>query len=208
MIRTLINNWWLLLLRGAFALAFAVFIFFFEPLFRSAFLRPVAYTGVAVAFGVLAMVTGIITVFAALTNQTHWRDLSTLLAEGLTITSGGLVIILVPSITIAEVILIIAATALVVGILEIMTGTHVRRHVKDEWFLIAAGLVAVVFSIFLFVDRGQSISTLLDWIALFSAANGLAMVALALRLHALRHSIHELCSLVPSLQNRKRVGSA
>ena len=207
MIRTLINNWWLLLLRGAFAIAFAVFIFFFEPLFPSLFLRPMAYTAVAVMFGVLALVTGVITVFAALRNQAHWRDLSMLLAEGLTITSGGLVVILLPSITISEVILIVAATALAVGIFEIVTGTHVRRHVKDEWLLIAGGLAAMSFSIFLFFDHSQTISTLLNSIGLFSAANGIAMVAFAFRLHALRHSINELAS-EQLLQRQQKAGSS
>ncbi len=194
MIRALIENWWLLLLRGVFALAFAVFIFFFQPLFPSIFFKPMAYTAVAVIFGVLALATGLITIFAALKNPDHRHHLWALLAEGLAITAGGLVVILVPAVTVVEVIQIIAATALVVGLFQIVTATHVRRHVKDEWFLIAGGIISLGFSAFLFMDQSRDTASLLDWIAVYAAASGMAMVGLARRLHGLRHQIHELSS--------------
>lgn len=194
MIRALITNWWLLLLRGVFALAFAVFLFFLQPLFPSLLLKPMAYTAVGVIFGLLAVVTGIVTIFAAVKGSTHHRDLWMLLVDGVAITAGGLAVILIPAITVLEVIQIIAATALVMGIFEVIAGTHLRRHVKDEWFLIAGGLISVLFSVFLFSDTSREIASLLNWIAIYAAANGLAMLGLARRLHGLRHTIHELSS--------------
>jgi uncharacterized membrane protein HdeD (DUF308 family) len=194
MIRALITNWWLLLLRGLFALAFAVLIALLQPLFPSLLLEPMASTAVAEIFGLLAVVTGIFTIFAALKGATHHRDLWMLLLDGVAVTAGGLAVILIPAVSVVEVIKIIAATALAVGILEVIAGTHVRRHMKDEWFLIAGGLISMVFSVFLFLNTSREIAWLLNWIAIYAAANGLAMLGLARRLHALRHTIHELSS--------------
>ena len=194
MIRALIQNWWLLLVRGAFALAFAAIVLFFKPLLPSLLLRPVAYTAIAVIFAVLAIVTGLITVIAAIRMRPHWRELRMLLADGLAITAGGVVVMLVPAITVAHVILIVAATALLAGMLEIVIGTHVRRHVNDEWFLITGGVVAVAFSLAIVMKQQAEIPVLLDWIAVFAAANGVAMIGFSYRLHRLRDSIHTLSS--------------
>lgn len=194
MIRALITNWWLLLLRGLFALAFALFIVVLQPLFPSLLLKPMAYTAVAESFGLLAIVTGIFTVFAAVKGATHHRELWMLLLEGVAVTAGGLVVILIPAVSVLEVIQIIAAIALVVGILEVIAGTHLRRHVKDEWLLIAGGLISVVFALLLFLNTWREVASLLNWIAIYAAANGLAMLGLARRLYGLRHTIHEISS--------------
>lgn len=207
MIRALINNWWLVLLRGVFALVFATFIVFLQPIFPSLLLQPMAYTAVAELFGLLAVVIGIITIFAAARGSTHRRDLWMLLADGVAITAGGLAVILVPSITVLHVIQIIAAAALVIGVIETLAGTHLRRHVRDEWFLIAGGVTSLLFSAFLFVSSSVEIPSLLNWIAVYAAANGLAMAGLAHRLHGLRHSIHEFSSPEHLSQQEKKAGA-
>lgn len=194
MIRALITNWWLLLLRGLFAIAFAVFIVALQPLFPSLLLKPMAYTALAEIFGLLAVVTGIFTMFAAVRGAAHHRDLWMLLLDGAAVTAGGLTVILIPAVSVLQVIQIIAVAALIIGIFEVIAGTHLRRHLKDEWFLIAGGITSVLFSVFLFSDMSREIASLLNWIAIYAAANGLAMVGLAQRLHGLRHTIHELSS--------------
>lgn len=194
MIRALITNWWLLLLRGIFALAFALFIIGLQPLFPSLLLKPMAYTAVAEIFGLLAVITGIFTIFAAMKGATHHRELRMLLLDGVAVTLGGLAVILIPAVSVLEVIQIIASTALVVGIFELIAGTHLRRHVKDEWFLFTGGLTSLLFSIFLFSNSSREIASVLSWIAVYAAANGLAMLGLAHRLYALRHTIRELSS--------------
>lgn len=192
MIRALITNWWLLLLRGIFALTFALFIVGLQPFFPSLLFKPMAYTAVAEIFGLLAILTGICTIFAAVKGSTHHRDLWMLLLDGVAVTAGGLAVILIPAVSVLEVVQIIAATAFVLGIFEVIAGTHLRRHVKDEWFLFAGGLSSVLFSVLLFLNTSREIGSLLNWIAIYATANGLAMLGLAQRLHSLRHTIHEL----------------
>lgn len=208
MIRALIENWWLLLLRGGFALAFALLIFLLQPLFPSVFLRIMAYTAVAVIFGLLAVATGIITCFAALRDAAHRRHLWMLLTEGLAITAGGVTVILLRGVTAFEVIRIIAVASLVFAAFQFVTAAHVRRHVKDEWFLIAGGMCSLGFSLFLLLDAERELSSVLNWIAVYAAANGLAMVGLAQRLYRLRRSIHELSSPEHLKKAKKAAGAA
>lgn len=65
MIRMLIKNWWLLLLRGILAVAFAILIFVFLPFVPAPLLRELAFAGLVMIFALFAIVTGAITIAAA-----------------------------------------------------------------------------------------------------------------------------------------------
>ncbi|HEX7285862.1 MAG TPA: DUF308 domain-containing protein [Candidatus Angelobacter sp.] len=192
MIRVMINNWWLLLLRGVFALVFAAFVFGFQPFFSTMLLAPWATAGVVVVFGLLTAVSGLITVAACLRRSQKKRDLWTLLAEGATMLGAGAVILFFPGLTFNAIVMVIACAALLLGLLEIAAGIHLRRHLADEWLLIAGGATSLAFSLYLFFAHSWQVPSLLNWIAAYAAANGLAMAGLALRLRGLRESVHHL----------------
>jgi uncharacterized membrane protein HdeD (DUF308 family) len=194
MVRVLINNWWLLLIRGGFAVAFAIFIFFFQPFIPTLFVQALAFTGLAMLFGLFAFVCGVTTMLAALRGAQRKRDLWMLLADGVAVTAGGLAVIVVPGLTLVEVIRIIAGTALVVGIFEIAGGVHLRRHLTDEWLLLAGGVASLGFFAYLMWSGVTEVRSILTWVGVYSLANGAAMAGLAFRLRSLRHSIHALAS--------------
>jgi uncharacterized membrane protein HdeD (DUF308 family) len=205
MIRMLIRNWWLLLVRGIFAVFFALFIFFLLPFVPAALLRPLAFAGLVVIFSVFAIVTGIITIAAAVSGAGLGGSAWLLLADGIAVTIGGLVLLLSPVFTLFHVVQLIAATTLLVGMLELLAGFHLRRHVTDEWLLVSGGLISIAFAACLFLTRGGDVQSVLTWIAIYAVANGLAMAGLALRLRTLRHNVHALAG---SQQVKSRIGAA
>ncbi len=192
MLRLLIQNWWLLLVRGIFALAFAICIFVVLPFIPAPLLRELAFAGIAAIFALLAITTGVITIAAAVYRAEKGGSAWLLLADGIAVASGGLVILLSPALTLGHVILLIAATSLLAGTLETAAGFHVRRHVKDEWFLIACGLISILFAGWLPFQHTLSSQTVLSWISVYAAISGLAMSRFALRLRSLRNSVHAL----------------
>ncbi len=162
MIRLLIKNWWLLFLRGLLAIAFAIFIYAFLPFLPMPFLRQFALSGLTAIFSLFACGTGVLTILAAVRgvkpNDVSWP----LLAEGIGVTIGGLVILLLPGLTLIHVIRLIAAIALVLGILEVVAGVHLRRHVRDEWLLITGGIISLAFGAVLFADARRQHSSRAD----------------------------------------------
>lgn len=194
MIRILINNWWLLLLRGMCALAFAGFVIFVQPFFPTVILRPWASSSVVVIFALLAISMGVITVFASIRGAENDYHAWLMLAEGLSLTAVGLVVLLVPRLLLWEVIKIIGGSALLIGGLEIATGIHLRRHITDEWLLLLGGASSVFFGLYLLSEVTPDVSSVLKWIALYAFVNGAAIVVLAFRLRALRHSVHALAA--------------
>ena len=205
MIRMLIRNWWLLLVRGIFAVFFALFIFIFLPFVPPALLRPLAFAGLVVIFSVFAIMTGIITIAAAVRGAGQGGSAWLLLADGIAVTTGGLVLLLSPVFTLFHVVQLIAATTILVGVLELLAGFHLRRHLTDEWLLVSGGIISIAFAACLFLTRGGDIQSVLTWIAIYAMANGLAIVGLALRLRKLRHEVHALAGNEPV---KARTGAA
>lgn len=205
MIRMLIRNWWLLLVRGIFAVFFALFIFIFLPFVPPALLRPLAFAGLVVIFSVFAIMTGIITIAAAVRGAGQGGSAWLLLADGIAVTTGGLVLLLSPVFTLFHVVQLIAATTILVGVLELLAGFHLRRHLTDEWLLVSGGIISIAFAACLFLTRGGDIQSVLTWIAIYAMANGLAIVGLALRLRMLRHKVHALAGNEPV---KARTGAA
>ena len=200
MIRLLIKNWWLLFLRGVLAIAFAIFIYAFLPFLPVPFLRQFAFAGLA-AYLPCSLASLALSPWQPRCAERVRATLHGLmLADGIGVTIGGLVILLFPGLTLIHVIQFIAVTALVVGILEVVAGVHLRRHVTDEWLLIGGGIISIRLRRSLAPDACRDMQAALTWISLYALANGLAMIGLSLRLRSLRNSIHKLAELKPEAQ--------
>ena len=192
MIRLLIQNWWLLFLRGVLAIAFAIFIFVFLPFLPAPFLRQFAFAGLTAIFALFACATGVLTIAAAVRGAGQGGSSWLMLADGTAVTIGGLVILLSPRLTLIHVIQLIAIIALVVGVLEFVAGIHLRRHVTDEWLLITGGVISIAFAPCLLLANVETVQSALTWISIYAFASGVAVIGLALRLRSLRNSIHAL----------------
>jgi uncharacterized membrane protein HdeD (DUF308 family) len=208
MIRTLIRNWALVLFRGLFALVFAIFIFLFLPFVPAPLLRELAFAGLTVIFALFATATGIITIVAAVRGAGQGGSSWLLLADGIVVTTGGLVILFSPGLTLLHVIQLIGFTSLLVGALEVMAGIHLRRHLTDERLLLAGGIISIVFAFCLFLPRSMNVQAVLSWLSLYATANGLAMVGLAWRLRGLRESIHALAAMGQAAKAANQSGVA
>jgi len=192
MIRMLIKNWWLLFLRGILAIAFAIFIFAFMPFVPAPLLRQLAFAGLAAIFALFAFATGILTIVAAVRGAGQGGSAWLVLADGIAITAGGLIILFSSGLTLLLLVQLIGLTALVVGMLELLAGIHLRRHLTDEWLLITGGVPSIAFAACLLLTHVGTVHAALTWISIYALANGMALMGLALRLRSLKNSIHTL----------------
>jgi uncharacterized membrane protein HdeD (DUF308 family) len=197
MIRLMIQNWWLLFLRGVLAIAFAIFIFVFMPFLPAPFLRQFAFAGLGAIFALFALATGVLTIAAAVRGAGQGGSSWLMLADGIAVATGGLIILLAPGSTLVRLIHLIALIALVVGVLEFVAGIHLRRHVTDEWLLISGGVISIAFAPCLLLANVGTVQAALTWISIYAFASGVAIIGLALRLRSLRNSIHALAGTKP-----------
>jgi uncharacterized membrane protein HdeD (DUF308 family) len=192
MMRVLINNWWLLALRGVFALLFAIFAFSLQTAMGTWLLSAIALAGLVVLFGLLAMSAGICTIAASIRGAGHEKSLL-LLGDGIAIFIAGAIILLAPRLDLMWLVYGIAVWAIVVAILELLLARTLRRHIPDEWFLALAGAGSFCLgAYFLLVARTTEAISMLRWLGVYAGFSALTILGLAFRLHALRASVHEL----------------
>lgn len=176
MLHALADNWWLILLKGICAIVFG--------------LLALAWPGVTVMtlvllYGAFALVEGVLALAAAIRGDTpapRWW----LAAVGLIGIIAGALTFLWPGITALVLLFLIAAWAIATGIMEIVGAIRLRKEIDDEWLLIAAGALSVIFGVVLVVQPRVGAVALVTVIAAYAILYGILLSWFAFRLH--RHS--------------------
>jgi uncharacterized membrane protein HdeD (DUF308 family) len=172
---SIIRNWWLVALRGVVALIFGVLTIF----------RPgVTLAALILLFGAYAIVNGIFTVVVAIAHhrgEPHWVSL---LVSGVLSVALGIVAFVMPRLTALSLLYIIAAWAIVTGVSEVATAIRLRRVITGEWLLVIAGVLSVLFGVFLVLFPGAGALAVTLWIATYAVMLGILLIALAFRLRS------------------------
>jgi uncharacterized membrane protein HdeD (DUF308 family) len=174
----LARNWWLILLRGVFAVIFGVLTFIWPAgsLLTLVFL-----------YGAYAFVDGIFALAAAFTGggpaPRWWLAIVGVLGVG-----AGLATFIWPGMTALVLLLFIAGWAIAGGVMQIIGAIQLRKEIDNEWLLAASGVISVIFGVALAVQPGVGALALITVIGVFAIIYGVVLILLALRLrgHAVR----------------------
>jgi len=173
MARVLALNWWALALRGIVAVIFGLIAFFI----------PVATLyALTILFGAYALIDGIVSLVAAVRSARHGEHWWPLLLEGIAGVGAAIITMLWPLLTLVVLIYIIAAWAMITGILEIAAAIRLRRFIRGEWLLVLTGVASIVFGFLLFTAPGPGAIVIAWWIGAYVFVFGLLMLGLAFRL--------------------------
>jgi len=179
---TLTKNWWVLLLRGVLAILFAIFTF----------VNPgITLASLILVFGSFAFADGVLHVIAAFRSGSGawWA----LLLAGIFGMGAGLVMFSYPGLTALSLLYFIAFWSISTGVGEIIAAIRLRKEIEGEWLLAFAGLLSVIFGIFLVAAPGAGALALLMVIATYALVAGIVLILLAFKLRAfvnqrLRHA--------------------
>jgi uncharacterized membrane protein HdeD (DUF308 family) len=173
MLHALANNWWLVLLRGIAAIVFGVLAFVWPGL---------TLLTLVLFYGAYALIDGAFALITAFTGGAKPVPSWWLIVVGLAGIAAGLVTFLWPGVTALVLIIFIGAWAIMHGIFEIVGAIKLRKEIDNEWWLILAGAMSVVFGIVVLVAPGAGALGLIWAIGAYSVVFGILLVALALRL--------------------------
>jgi uncharacterized membrane protein HdeD (DUF308 family) len=171
------RNWWALALRGVAALLFAVLTFIWPG---------ISLLALVALFGAYALIDGIFAAVTAITRSDVGDRRWVLLLEGLAGIAAGIIAFVWPGMTALALLYIIAAWAIVTGVLEIAAAVRLRREIQGEWALGLAGFLSVLFGVALVLFPGAGALAVLWLIAAYAIVFGLLMLALGFRLRAHR----------------------
>jgi uncharacterized membrane protein HdeD (DUF308 family) len=126
--------------RGVAALAFGVLTLLWPGL---------TLTVLVILFGAYALVDGVTHLIAAFAGHRSGGDRTVLVLEGLLGVAAGLVTLVWPGITALALLFVIAAWAIVTGVLRIAAAVRLRGVAAHDWLLGVSGALSVVFGIVL-----------------------------------------------------------
>ena len=170
------EKWWMTALRGAVALVFGLTVFFW--------LDPGAAV-LAVAFGVFALVDGLVLGAVAVVGRDALGQWWVVLAEGVVGMAVGVVALAWPGLGGLGLLSLLAAWAVVTGVFEIEAGVRLRRLATGETSLLLAGVLSVAVGIILVaVPKDDPVE--IAWaIGLFGMGYGALLVLVAERMRRL-----------------------
>jgi uncharacterized membrane protein HdeD (DUF308 family) len=181
MIVVILGDWRALAIRGLAALAFGVVALLWPGL---------TLTALVILWGAFVLVDGTTMLFDVIRGRaTRHRGARTAMA--VISIAAGVITFLWPSITALALLVVIAAWAALIGVLEISAAIRFREELRNEWLLVLSALVALAFAAFLVITPGAGalvITWLIGWFAV--VAGGLRLM-LAWRLRKLEAIIRE-----------------
>jgi uncharacterized membrane protein HdeD (DUF308 family) len=127
-------------LRGPAALLFGIVAFIWPGI-----TLVVLWGGYALVDGIFALVYA----FRA-AGERRWL----LVLQGVVGVAAGLATLLWPGTTALVLLYVIAAWALVIGVLFMVAAIRLRQEIQGEWLLGLAGLVSVIFGVLLVLSPG------------------------------------------------------
>src|SRR5262250_1937486 len=172
-VRTLARNWGAIAVRGVVAIIFGILCFVVPG---------ITLRVLVLLFGAYALVDGIFDIIAAVRRRTGDEPWWALLLEGIVGIAAGLVAFLMPRLTTLALVYLIAAWAIVSGVLEIVAAVRLRREINNEWWLAFAGVLSVVFGVLIMAAPAAGALVLVLWIGAYAVVFGVSLLALAFRL--------------------------
>lgn len=172
MLDFLARNWWVLVLRGVAGVLFGV----------ATFVWPVISIALLVLmWGAYALVDG---VFALIGSFKSGRDGFPwwLFLAGLAGVAAGVFTFVNPAITALALLTLIAAFAIVRGVMQIAAAIKLRKEIEHEWLLVTAGVLSVVFGVLVMLFPGAGALAVVLWIGVAIAAIGVLEIVAGIRL--------------------------
>jgi uncharacterized membrane protein HdeD (DUF308 family) len=170
------RNWWLLLLRGIVSILFGIL----------AFAWPAStFVALALLFGAYALADGVLCLVAAVNGSDRSTPAWWLVLVGLLGIAAGIIAFLWPVKTAFALVIMIGAWALTIGIFEIIGAIRLRDEIDDEWWLIGAGVLSVLFGLAVLLAPGAGALAMIWGIGAYAILAGILMVAFSFRLRGL-----------------------
>ena len=169
----LARRWWLVLLRGVVAILFG---------FLAALWPGLTILTLVVLYGAFAFTDGILALAAAIAGRGPSSARWWLVLSGLLGIAVGVVAVISPGAVAFALLILIAATAIALGAMQIVAAIQMRKEIAHEWLLIVAGVVSILFGIVLLAQPGAGAIAIAWMVAAYAVASGVVYIAWSLRL--------------------------
>ncbi|WP_242489913.1 HdeD family acid-resistance protein [Noviherbaspirillum cavernae] len=169
------KSWWVPAVRGVVAILFGILAISWPGL---------TLLGLIALFAAYALVSGVVSVAGAFQNRKTDDEWWLSLLLGLTAIGAGVIALIHPGLTALVLVLVMAANAMISGVLDIAAAIRLRKAIRNEWMLILSGAVSIAFGVLVFLYPGAGAMALIWLISLYAILTGALLLGLAFRMRA------------------------
>lgn len=173
MVTELARYWWVIAIRGLFAIVFGILAFVWPGITLAALI---------LLFGAYALVDGIFSLIGGFRMAGREGRWWVMVLEGVAGVAVGLLTFFYPGLTAIVLLYFIAAWAVITGVLEIIAAIRLRKEIEGEFWMALAGIASVIFGVLLFVQPGAGALAVLWIIGVYAILFGVFLILLAFRL--------------------------
>jgi uncharacterized membrane protein HdeD (DUF308 family) len=176
---TLAQNWWVIALRGVFAILFGII----------ALLLPgVAIASLVLLFAAYMLLDGGLAIISGVRAAREGKRWGWLVFEGIVDILAGIIAFVWPLVTVLFFVCLMAAWAIVSG--SLLTTAAFQLHVAHgRWLMVLGGIVSIIWGIMLILWPFVGALVLTWWMGAYALFFGGALIALAFRLRRHRHEL-------------------
>jgi uncharacterized membrane protein HdeD (DUF308 family) len=179
MLDAICRKWWILLVRGLAAIALGV----------CAIVWPgITLLALVFLFGAFTTIDGVMSIWLGIRGEPDGSIWWAMILLGALAIIAGIIAFAWPGLTLLVFLAIIAASAIVRGVLEIVAAIMLRKEIKGEWLLALSGALSIVFGGLLIYRPDVGLVALALLFGAYTIALGILAVALSLKLRRLCHS--------------------
>jgi uncharacterized membrane protein HdeD (DUF308 family) len=172
MVASLASRWWVFLVQGIIMIVLA-FLAFNQPATLVKFI------------GAYAVIDGVLKIIAAFNDQSDDQSRWVPLLIGVLSIVAGLYIWFNPQVAGQILTYVIAAWAIVVGVLLLIWAFRLRQEINDEWLMIIFAVLSIVFGVLAFANVKEGYLTL-QWIfAIYMLLGGVLSIILSFRIRSI-----------------------
>jgi uncharacterized membrane protein HdeD (DUF308 family) len=165
--------WWTFILRGVVAILFGAL----------AFVAPGFGIGLLVGlFAAWALIDGVGNLLAGIRTRGQDRSWWLEVLEGVVGIVAGVIALVLPGYAAQILIMLIAAWAIVTGVLEIVMAFRLRKVIAGEVWMALAGVASILFGVVIFLFPAAGALSIVWLIGSFAIAFGAFLVMLGWRL--------------------------
>jgi uncharacterized membrane protein HdeD (DUF308 family) len=174
MLERLSRDWWIFALQGVAAIVFGILALVWPGITLLALV--LLFAAYALVDGALALMRGFRRGGEG-GGPDWWR-----IARGVVGIAAGVIAFALPGITAYALLLVIAAWAIVSGVIELMAAYRLRDVIRGEWLLALDGLVAILFGVAISVFPSAGALAVVWLIGTFAIVSGVILLTIAFRL--------------------------
>jgi uncharacterized membrane protein HdeD (DUF308 family) len=174
LLHVLARNWWAVALRGLFAVIFGVVALLLPGL---------TLVTLVLLFGIYMVADGVFAIVAGVRTARHGGRWWPFALEGVVDILAGLIALFWPGIALVALLYLIAAWAIVTGVLMLSAGFSAQRP-AGHWLLVLDGVLSILLGIFVVLWPIVGAVALSWWIGIYALIFGVVLLVFAFRLRS------------------------